>query len=547
MPWRFFLKDYFLIWLALVLMGLALRPLIPVDETRAVSVAWEMWQGGDFLVPRLNGQAYSHKPPLLQWCIHLLWLVFGVGEWSARLAAPLFALGSLALTAKLARRLWPDDETSAKLAPLILLASPVWALWTTFTLYDMMVAFFTLLGLHGIVRAAQGETYSGWAMAALAVAGGALSKGPAILIMILPPALFAPCWLEAKPRWTRWYGFMLGAVLLGALLALAWALPAGFAGGGEYRKAIFWEQSAGRISNSFAHKLPFWWYFALLPALWLPWTLWPPLWRSLKGWGQDAGLRFCAAQILSALAVFSLISGKRIHYLLPLFPAMALYAARALSLARPALARRDPLPVGLLLALPGLALLLTPLLGLDPASSVLAAVIVQIPLSAKLLLLGLGLAMLAWHPSHTVDAVRIVALAMLGVMLTAHLAYRQAGREYHFIQPLADRLANAERQGAPIAHWREYHGDFHFLGRLRQPLTEIDTKQALLEWIGTHREGYVVLLRPPDPAVSEDGAEFAQFYRGKRRLMLWKSAELLDRPHTLEQMLNRGNKGGGGD
>lgn len=543
MPPHFFLKDYFLIWLALVLMGLSLRPLIPVDETRAVSVAWEMWESGDFLVPRLNGLPYSHKPPLLQWCIHLLWLVFGVGEWSARLVAPLFALGNLALTDKLSRRLWPNDETSAKLAPLILLAMPMWALWTTFTLYDMMVTFFTLLGLHGIIRAAHGETYSGWALAALAISGGVLSKGPAILIMILPPALFAPWWLEPKPRWGRWYAFMLGAVLLGALLALAWALPAGFAGGEEYRKAIFWEQSANRISNSFAHKLPFWWYFALLPVLWLPWTLWPPLWRSLKGWGQDAGLRFCAAQILFALAVFSLISGKRIHYLLPLFPAMALYAARALSLARPTLARHDPLPVGLLLALPGLALLLTPLLGLDSARSVLAAVIAQIPLSAKLLLLGLGLAVLAWHPSNAVDSVRILTLAMLGVVFAAHLAYREAGREYHFIQAFADRLATAERQGIPIAHWREYHGDFHFLGRLRQPLTEIDTKQALLEWMDAHREGYVVLLRQPNPAVSEDGAEFAQFYRGKRRLMLWKSAELLDRPDTLEQILNRNNKG----
>ena len=52
---RFFPKDYILIWLFLVLVGLACRPLMPIDETRAVSVAWEMWQRGDFLVPHLNG------------------------------------------------------------------------------------------------------------------------------------------------------------------------------------------------------------------------------------------------------------------------------------------------------------------------------------------------------------------------------------------------------------------------------------------------------------------------------------------------------------
>ncbi|VAW80265.1 Polymyxin resistance protein ArnT, undecaprenyl phosphate-alpha-L-Ara4N transferase; Melittin resistance protein PqaB, partial [hydrothermal vent metagenome] len=46
-----------------VLLGalqLWLRPLLPVDETRYLSVAWEMWWRGDFLVPYLNGEAYHH-------------------------------------------------------------------------------------------------------------------------------------------------------------------------------------------------------------------------------------------------------------------------------------------------------------------------------------------------------------------------------------------------------------------------------------------------------------------------------------------------------
>ncbi|VAW74626.1 Polymyxin resistance protein ArnT, undecaprenyl phosphate-alpha-L-Ara4N transferase; Melittin resistance protein PqaB, partial [hydrothermal vent metagenome] len=52
---------------ALAAIQLWLRPLLPVDETRYLSVAWEMWSRGDFLVPYLNGEAYSHKPPLLFW------------------------------------------------------------------------------------------------------------------------------------------------------------------------------------------------------------------------------------------------------------------------------------------------------------------------------------------------------------------------------------------------------------------------------------------------------------------------------------------------
>ena len=46
-------------WALLVGVTQALRPILPIDETRYVSVAWEMWARGDFLVPHLNGSPYS--------------------------------------------------------------------------------------------------------------------------------------------------------------------------------------------------------------------------------------------------------------------------------------------------------------------------------------------------------------------------------------------------------------------------------------------------------------------------------------------------------
>ena len=539
MPIRFFLTDYFVIWLALVLMGLYCRPLIPVDETRVVSVAWDMWQRGDFLVPHLNGLPYSHKPPLLQWCIHLLWSLFGVSEWSARLVAPLFALGNLVFTAKLSRQLWPDDETSPKMAPLLLLALPVWSLWTTLTLYDMLATFFTLLGLYGIIRAARGEIRLGSVLAALALAAGVLSKGPVIFVMVLPTALFAPWWLkpQAEVGWRCWYGYMLGAVLTAALLALVWAVPAGNAGGEEYRRLIFWGQTAGRISNSFAHQRPFWWYFAVLPIACLPWFAWPPLWRSAQGLALDSGLRFCLVQSVSALAIFSLISGKQIHYLLPLFPVLALLASRTLTLARPCVMRKDQVPFGVLVVLLVLLFLLLPLFGVVLTTEEAAEIALKTPLPVKLLILGIGPALLALPPASGVTGVRVVAVAMLGLMLGAHLIFRQAGWPYYSMQAFADRLSALEKQGAPIAYWGKYNGDFNFLGRLQQPLVEIEEKEKLLEWINGHDQGYVVLIRHPDPALSADGAVFAQFYRGSRRITLWKSTELKARQQTLQRLL----------
>ena len=52
------------LWCAFMGAALALRPLLPIDETRYLTVAWEMWLDGSYLVPHLNGEIYTHKPPL---------------------------------------------------------------------------------------------------------------------------------------------------------------------------------------------------------------------------------------------------------------------------------------------------------------------------------------------------------------------------------------------------------------------------------------------------------------------------------------------------
>ena len=56
----------------------AMRPLLPIDETRYLSVAWEMWQSHDPLHLTKNGELYTHKTPLLFAMINLVWFVTGV-------------------------------------------------------------------------------------------------------------------------------------------------------------------------------------------------------------------------------------------------------------------------------------------------------------------------------------------------------------------------------------------------------------------------------------------------------------------------------------
>ena len=278
-----------------------------------------MWSRGDQLVPYLNGAPYSHKPPLLFWLINAGWAAFGVNEWWPRLVAPLFGLGSLYLTSRLAGKLWPDSSARWS-APLFLLGSFYWSLFTTLTMFDLLLCFWTLAGLNALVDIAASGRWRGGVVFGAAIGLGVLSKGPVILIYLLPAALLAPLWQGAmrKISWPKWYLITALGLVLGVAIALAWALPAGISGGDAYRDAILYGQSAGRMVESFAHRQPVWWYLPVLPALILPWIIWPTLlrsiWRAATGAGggtaplrRDPGLRLIAVWALSALVILSLL------------------------------------------------------------------------------------------------------------------------------------------------------------------------------------------------------------------------------------------------
>ncbi|HER27069.1 MAG TPA: hypothetical protein ENI69_08165, partial [Rhodospirillales bacterium] len=167
------------LWLLLMATALETRPFLPVDETRYLAVAWEMWNGGDYLVPHLNGETYSHKPPLLFWLMTAGWSVFGINDWWPRLVAPLFGLASLFLTARAARWLWPELPIISGAAPLILLGGVFWSLFVTLTMFDMILSFCALLAINGLLHAWRRSAVGGFVIFALAVGLGILAKGPA--------------------------------------------------------------------------------------------------------------------------------------------------------------------------------------------------------------------------------------------------------------------------------------------------------------------------------------------------------------------------------
>ncbi len=545
------------LWAVVMAAALLTRPLMPMDETRYLAVAWDMWLNGNLLVPHLNGETYSHKPPLLFWLINLGWGVFGVNEWWPRLVAPLFGLASLFLTARLARDLWPEtaQRPDSSMAPLVLFGGLFWAVFTTLTMFDMILTAVVLIGLIGVVKAwrggGRGGALFGFVLLGLGIGLGVLTKGPAILLHTLPAALLAPWWGRGisgalsgggERGLGRWYLGVAGAVVLGAAIALAWAVPAGMAGGEAYQDAIFWGQSVGRMVSSFAHSQPWWWYGAALPVLGLPWVVWPAAWRAARllpkrltledGGAEAGGMRFCVAWFVPALIVFSIISAKQFHYLLPELPACALVLARLLAAEDMAERRAPPS-----LVLPGL-------LAVVLAAALFALPVLPLPALPQpwwdLVASGWGLALAASGVGVMAAARlplsgRITALAALAALfvVSTHLAMRPVLAAVFDLKPLALRLAEWERQGVPLANYSKYHGQYNFLGRLKKPIAQVGMFHPdTVEFIKRHPDGKIIAYHDKPIILAKPIIT----YRFRSRLIaIWEAGTVARFPGVTER------------
>jgi 4-amino-4-deoxy-L-arabinose transferase-like glycosyltransferase len=478
-PWA-----WLVLWAAVVPAALLLRPLLPIDETRYLSVAWEMWRRHDWLVPYLNGAPYSDKPPLFFWSILAGWRVLGVNQWWPRLLSPCYSLLSVLLLYRLVRRLSPDRSGLAR-DSLPFLSGALWVTYSTLLLFDTLLTVCVLLALCGLELAWHGRPVRGWLIYGIGIGLGVLTKGPVVLVHALPVAALGPWWArDPRPAWKGWYTGLLLALLLGTFIALSWALPAAARGGPAYESAILWKQTAGRVVHAFAHRRPWWWYLPLLPVVLFPWSMWPPAWRwitSLKQNPPDQAARFALAWIVPGFVLLSAISGKQVHYLLPLLPGFALLAGAARRQDDSAATRWDIVPTAAVLAALGSAMLVTRSTGRQWWAGE-----VQPLWGFAVVVLGLVLLRVRERSLQ----VWMLALVSPALLLCLHLAGKNLFRQYD-LRPVAEFLKASEQSGHPMAYLGRYQGEFHFLGRLEHPFAE-EQPEDLARWARNHVDGLIV-------------------------------------------------------
>ncbi len=528
-PASSWLRDLLLLALALgVLFGFRLgsHPLANPDEGRYAEIPREMLAAGDFVTPRLDGVRYFEKPPLVYWTVAACLAVFGSGEWSARAAPALFALGGVLLGYAAGRRLY--GRAAGLLAALGLGTALLYFALARLLILDMAVSvlmsatlFCFILGvgepLPSRDAAPAGNRrrwlfYGVYASAALAT----MAKG---LIGFLVPGAVMFLWLLGFNQWRRLRPLYLPT---GGLLFLAVAAPwhvLAALRNPEWPRFYFLYEHWERFLLPTHNRSEPWWFFLPIVLLGLfPWVgfLGPALRSALAGgWArrrEQADAWFFVTWAGFILLFFSLSQSKLIPYILPVFPPVAVLigAGLARSAAAGGFARWRAGFDGFaflcgLLATAACVAVLTPGVIREPGQA--AALRPYAFVSAALLVVGGAAAWwLARHREmrHGLAALLVTSLGFYGTLVLAAPQIQRPGTK-----PLALQAAGLIRPGDRVYH---YHGFFHdFTYYARRTVGTVDHPDEL----------ELAFLDPAERAARFiDDAEFRRQWTGAGRVIV---------------------------
>ena len=308
-------------------------PIATRGEAREGLVVQELAGGGDWVLPRRQGVIAS-KPPLYHWLAAGAVRAFGWSDAAVRLPSALGAWLTALVTFALGLLLVADRRV-AWLAVGILFACWGFARSALEARVDMLFTACVAASIAGIAWWALRDARPGRTLCWLAAAAAVLVKGPAGAVL---PGLVALAFLASGHELGRLAGlWSWGAAAAAGVIAGGWYVAAIATGGRDFLAVQLLKENVHRFAGrgEFAPHRAFAWL--LMPRYFLghlaPWHLAvvDDARRRWRGEPATAGGRLLHCWWIVFLVVFTVAAGKRAVYLLPLYPAIALLAARALS------------------------------------------------------------------------------------------------------------------------------------------------------------------------------------------------------------------------
>jgi 4-amino-4-deoxy-L-arabinose transferase-like glycosyltransferase len=338
-----------LLCLAFFAPGQSALPPVDRDEARFAQATRQMLQTGDYINIRFQDTPRHKKPAAIYWLQAASVGLFGETNasviWPYRLPSVLGAIAAVLLTFALGCVLF--ERRVAFLGAAVLASSSLLVIEAHLAKTDavllatIMAAMLALARIYAAARMAQDidrrEERESGRFAPLVFWGAlgvsALVKGPVgpMVVLLTVAALWITDWRAG--RVTDLFARL--KPLVGIPLAVAifapWLIAIMSATGGSFvGDAVKSDLLPKLISGQESHGFPPGYFLLLLTG-----TMWPGslfVWHGIVWAWQNRWewpVKFCVAWALPSWIVFELVPTKLPHYVLPLYPALALLAARA--------------------------------------------------------------------------------------------------------------------------------------------------------------------------------------------------------------------------
>lgn len=313
--------------------------LLGPDEPRYAAIGRAMAVSGDWVTPRLWGDPWFEKPPLLYWLTALATSVGASPEISARLPVALLSLAFLSVFYWLVAAEFA--AIPAVMATAALASSAGWIAYSSLCLTDLPLACFFVLSVLLLLPALRETPHVSrlrFLLSGVALGFAILAKGLVPLVLILPALWFF------RRFWAKWW---LGAVGCAAV-ALPWYLLVYHRNGYPFIEDFFLKQHFARLySKSLQHVQPWFFYLPVLLGILFPWT--PFVVRLFRRQAWDSRRKLLVALCIFGFVFFSLSLNKLPGYLLPLLPLLFILMATTFD-AQPQIIRKRWLMPSALLA-----------------------------------------------------------------------------------------------------------------------------------------------------------------------------------------------------
>lgn len=321
----------------LFLPGFFVIPPVDRDEARFAQASRQMVASGDFIDIRLQAEPRHKKPIGIYWMQAAAATVSGEGD---RAPIWVYRMPSIAGAVLSVLFLWwaalpLAGRVGAFYAGLLMAGTILIGVEARLAKTDAMLLAMIIAAQGGLIRAFVAEegqrlrrltVFIFWT----AIGIGVLLKGPLILMVVGLTALA----LMLMTVSMRWLGRLrpLTGLLWVALIVLPWIIAITIASEGAFFAAAIGKDLLAKVTSvQESHGAPpgtylavMWatfWPASVFFALALPWIL--------RHWRRRAVL-FCVAWVVPSWIVFELASTKLPHYVLPLYPALAILTGMAI-------------------------------------------------------------------------------------------------------------------------------------------------------------------------------------------------------------------------